>query len=450
MKALIFKPNAEILWMMSKPAPGNRAVIALPVAAFALVSALLLIVLAGALSFYTHPFPEDGEGTAAIYQILSLFALCLLIFPLFTLGGSAARLSARRRDERLSTLRLMGATPRLVGTLTVVESTVVAAVGVVFGIVLYVVLLPLIALIPFQGEPRGIAALWLSPLVVLGACLALVILAAVSAMIGLRQVVLSPLGVRTRATAPTTHWVRALIAVGGAVILFVCMNMLGIAGSLMLLVIFVVLIGGLALLNVIGPYLLKIRTQRWLRKAQTPEKLLASRTILESPKAAWRQVSSLSLTSFIAVIAGVGVGLMAGFDDDPHSANALLAADMRTGVIITVVASFLLVACSAGVNQAAAILDRADLYVSLDRLGMPVSVMDSARKRAVLWPVATVTIASALLAAVLIFPLTGITILIDPLTLLSIAGILAGGIALVWAGLAATSGVLRHVVSNAH
>ena len=155
------KPTAEILWLLSKPAPGNRAIVALPATSFALVSALLVIVLAGALSFYTHPVPDHGEGTSAIYQILSLFALGLLIMPLFTLGGSAARLSARRRDERLSTLRLLGATPRLVGTMTVIESTVVAAVGVVAGVVLYLVLLPLIALIPFQGEPRGFGSLLL-------------------------------------------------------------------------------------------------------------------------------------------------------------------------------------------------------------------------------------------------------------------------------------------------
>ena len=47
------------------------------------------------------------------------------------LGGSAARLSARRRDDRLASLRLLGATPRLVRTLTVVESTVLAAVGAI-------------------------------------------------------------------------------------------------------------------------------------------------------------------------------------------------------------------------------------------------------------------------------------------------------------------------------
>ena len=55
--------------------------------------------------------------------------------------------------------------------------------------------------------------------------------------------------------------------------------------------------------------------------------------------------------------------------------------DIRTGILITVVGSFLMVACSVGVNQAAGILDRGELYRSLDMLGMPVATMDAARRR---------------------------------------------------------------------
>ena len=46
-----------------------------------------------------------------IYQALAVIALVLLVVPLVSLGGAAARLSARRRDDRLATLRLLGATP---------------------------------------------------------------------------------------------------------------------------------------------------------------------------------------------------------------------------------------------------------------------------------------------------------------------------------------------------
>lgn len=444
------KSTLSILWLLSRPSPGSKAAMALPAIAFALVTALLLTVLAGGLSFFTNAPPDEEIDTTGTYQMLAGFAVSLMILPLLTLGGSAARLSARRRDERLSTLRLLGGTPALVAALTVVESTLIALVGVVAGILLYAAALPAVALITFRGEPLGLTNLWLPAGVLLTAVAALVLLAAISAAVGLRQVVVSPLGVRTRQQPPTVRWQRLALGAGAAVVLYVAMANLTASGSaaLMIVILCACLAGGLAVLNLIGPFVLKRLANSGLRRAQTPARLLAARTILESPKAAWRQVSSLSMTSFIAVVVGVGLAMVvtAGEGNDPT--EAMLYADMRTGVLITVVVSFLLVACSAGVNQAAAIVDRRELYVSLDRLGMPRRVMDAARKRAVMSPVRIVTVGSAVLAAVLLFPLTGLALIIAPLSLLLIAGILAFGIALVWLGLAASKPVLDSVLAN--
>lgn len=442
------KSTFSILWMMSRPAPGSKAVIALPALAFALVTALLLIVLAGAMSFFTNATPHDPSGTAGTYQMLAAFAVSLMVLPMLTLGGSAARLSARRRDERLSTLRLLGGTPALVSVLTVVESTLVAVVGVAAGIFLYAAALPAIAMIPFQGQALGLATLWLPAGALLIAVASLILLAAVSSAIGLRLVVLSPLGVRTRQKPPTVHWLRLALGAGAAVILYAVMSSVTASGSVAIMIVVLCgsFAGGLALLNLMGPFALKLLAGRGLRKATTPVRLLAARTILESPKAAWRQVSSLSMTSFIAVVAGTGLAILNSAGEAQNTADETLFNDMRTGVLITVVASFLLVASSAGVNQAAAILDRRELYVSLDRLGMPRSVMDAARKRAVMWPVQIVTVGSAAMAGVLLFPLTGMAMIFAPLSVLVIAGVLAGGIGLVWAGLAASSPVLNSVL----
>ncbi|WP_449373550.1 hypothetical protein [Arthrobacter psychrolactophilus] len=188
------KSTLSILWLLSRPAPGSKAVMVLPAVAFALVTALLLIVLAGALSFFTNPAADDPTGMVGVYQMLAAFALSLMVFPMMTLGGSAARLSARRRDERLSTLRLLGGTPALVSVLTIIESTLVAVVGIAAGIVLYAAALPAIALIHFQGQALGLATLWLPAGVLLIAVAALILLAAISAALGLRLVILSPLG----------------------------------------------------------------------------------------------------------------------------------------------------------------------------------------------------------------------------------------------------------------
>ncbi|MGH1550532.1 FtsX-like permease family protein [Leifsonia poae] len=432
----------RLAWLFARRSASARSTVVLPILAFAVVTALLLIVAGGAQAFFSWTDDEAG-----LYQLLAVVALSLLVVPLVALGGSAARLSARRRDDRLSSLRLLGATPRLVRALTVIESTVLAVAGAVAGVVLALLAAPLVGLIPFRGRPLGFSALlgpgWIA-LTVLGVAL----LAAVSAVVGLRGVVLSPLGVRTRQQAPRIHWLRAVltvVAIGVIVLLVSALQVVAFSATVLLLVIAVAFGGSIAVLNLIGPWVLKRMAASQARRARNARRLLAARSILESPKAAWRQVSGVAMTSFMAVFAGVGTALMeaaGGGDGDP------LLADIRTGVIITVAASFLMVACSAGVNQAAAVLDRRDLYVSLDRIGMPISEMNAARSRAVLSPLRITTVGSAATAAVVLLPLTGASLLVQPLTLAVVAGCLAAGVLLVWASLLATRPVLDRVLAE--
>lgn len=431
----------RLAWLFGRRSASDRSTVVLPVLAFAVVTALLLIVAGGAQAFFSW---TDAE--ALLYQLLAVVALALLVVPLVALGGSAARLSARRRDDRLASLRLLGATPRLVRTLTVVESTVLAAVGAVAGVVLALLAAPLVGLIPFRGRPLGFSALlgpgWMA-LTVLGVAL----LAAISAVAGLRGVVLSPLGVRTRQQAPRIHWLRpvlTVVAIGAIVVLLSALQVVALSATVLLAVLTLAFGGSIAVLNLIGPWVLKRMAASQARRARTARRLLAARSILESPKAAWRQVSGVAMTSFMAVFAGVGVSVLgaAAGENDP------LLADIRTGLIITVVASFLMVACSAGVNQAAAVLDRRDLYVSLDRIGMPVAEMNAARSRAVLSALRITTVGCALTAAIVLLPLTGASLLVQPLTLVVVAGCLGVGVLLVWAALRATRPVLDRVLAG--
>jgi len=434
----------RLAWLFGRRSASARSTVVLPVVAFTVVTALLLIVAGGAQAFFSWT-----DHDAGIYQTLAVIALSLLVVPLIGLGGSAARLSARRRDDRLASLRLLGATPRLVTALTVIESTLLAAAGAIAGVVLNLVVSPVVGLIPFRGQPLGMSVLlgpgW-TAIVIAGIAL----LAAVSAVIGLRGVILSPLGVRTRERAPRIHWIRVVITVGviGAVVLiFSALPVIGAVNGIVALLA-VGFGGSIAVLNLVGPWVLRLVASGQARRARTPRRLLAARSILESPKAAWRQVSGVAMTSFTAVFAGVGVSLMDAAGSSADREAQLLLADIRTGVLITIVASFLMVACSAGVNQAAAILDRRDLYIGLDRIGMPVSEMNAARSRAVLSPLRVTAIGSAVTGAVVLFPLTGMSLLISPLTLVTFAACLAGGVLLVWAALRATQPVLARVLAE--
>jgi len=434
----------RLAWLFARRSASARSTVVLPVVAFAVVTALLLIVAGGAQAFFTWT-----DDIAGVYQVLAVIALSLLVVPLVALGGSAARLSARRRDDRLASLRLLGATPGMVTTLTVIESTVLAVAGALAGAVVALIASPLVALIPFRGEPLGFAVL-LGPAWVALTVAGVGVLAAASAVVGLRGVILSPLGVRTRQQAPRIHWLRMVITLAVVLLVVGGMSMLSAAPGVGIMVtVLVVGFGGtVAVLNLIGPWVLRLVASAQARRARTARRLLAARSILESPKAAWRQVSGVAMTSFVAVVAGVGIAVMDAAGGSGDAESRMLATDIRTGVFITIVASFLMVACSAGVNQAAAILDRRDLYVSLDRIGMPVAEMNAARGRAVLSPLRITSIGSAVTAAVVLFPLTGLSLLISPLTLATVAGCLAAGILLVWAALRATRPVLNRVLAE--
>ncbi|RXZ47370.1 permease [Agromyces fucosus] len=437
---------ARVAWLLARPGTAGAAASLLPVTAFAIVTSLLLVVLGGAQSFWTWP---DEIGVT--YQALAVIALVLLVVPLASLGGAAARLSARRRDDRLATLRLLGATPATVSELAVLESVVLAAAGAVAGVVLYFLLVPLVALIPFRGEALGVDGVLLGVPALAAVFGGVVLLAAASAVLGLRQVVISPLGVRTKQDAPKLHWLRIVLGIAVIALAFLMMSVLQVAGSVMIILgmLGAAFGGTIAVLNLIGPWVIRLVAQSQARRAKTPARLLAARSVLESPKAAWRQVSGVAMTSFMAVFAGTGIALLDSFGEAGDVESQQLFADIRTGILITVIGSFLMVASSVGVNQAAGILDRGELYRSLDMLGMPTPTMDAARRRAVMSPLRITALGSAVTAAVVMLPLTGAAIIVAPLSLAVIAGVLAAGIGVVWLGLLATKPMLERAAAGA-
>lgn len=149
------------------------------------------------------------------------------------------------------------------------------------------------------------------------------------------------------------------------------------------------------------------------------------------------------MASFMAVFAGTGVSLMNVMSAaGAESGDIAIARDMRTGLIITLVASFLMVAASVGVNQASSILDERELHRSLHYLGVPMATVDRARRRAIMSPLLITSIGSALCAGLLVFPLLGIAMIIAPESLLTIALVVAVGIGVVWAGALATRPLL--------
>lgn len=428
--------------MLARPSRQGRAALILPVVAFGVTTALLLIVTGGVRMFFTDP--RAAGDTEIVYRVLSALALVLLTVPIATLGAAAARLSARRRNDRLATLRLLGAGAGEVSAMTVAEAGATALIGGILGVGLYAALLPVVGLLPFFGGPVGAGALWAGAGLAAAAVAGVVVVATASAALSLRRVQLTPLGVARRTDPPrrrTTALVFGILAIIAVTV--VVSNITAIAqvwGAAVGLVVLVGLFGvALLVVNVVGTPLISARGRGLARTTSSPARLIAGRELSAHAASAWRRVSGIAMIAFIAVVGGSGASLvtLAG-DDGTTGAQAVIFADMRTGVLVTLAVGFALLACSVGVTQAASVLEDRELIVGLDRLGMPERELRRARALTVMVPLRWAAVGGALVGAMLALPVVGLTVLIAPVSLAVIAGTFVAGIVLVRLSLVAS------------
>ncbi|GAA2900983.1 ABC transporter permease [Streptosporangium fragile] len=237
---------------------------------------------------------NDAEG----YRALGLIASVLMVVPLLVFGGAAARLTVARRDQRLAALRLVGASPGQVVAMTVAEAVITAFGGALLGAVLYGLLTPLLMRIEIAGGSWFLADLWPGVLPVLAVLVAVPLLVGVSAVVGLRRVVVSPLGVAKRETPPALRFVRVVVLL--AVLAAVPALVAGSGAGVIALVI------GLAFLcvNLVGPWVVGMIGRITAGVARTPARLLAGRRLVDDPRAAWRTVSGVAMTGFVAGFIG--------------------------------------------------------------------------------------------------------------------------------------------------
>lgn len=436
----------RVFTLLSRPGRHDLSARLLPAIAFACVTALLATVIGGSQSFWRL----TGD-TAGFYQACTAIAVVILAVPLVSLGAAAARLQTRRRDERLAALRLLGASGATTTALAVMEAAIVALVGLLIGALLALAVAPAVGLLPFYGAPLGTAAVLLPPWGYAALVGGVTVVATVSAAMSLRRVVVSPLGVALKQSAPAIPWLPAVLAIGGIVLASLIMSNLGAVGSLAAVIaaLGIALTVTLFAIDVIGVWVTGLRARRKARRAQTPEALLAARSILESPRAAWRQVSGVAMASFMAVFAGAGVALL-GLIDEADAGEALgahVVDDIRTGILVTVVGTFIMVGCTVGVNQAAQVFDRADVARSLSIAGTALDTQDRARRGAVMQPLLLATVGPAVIAVILLLPLVGGALIFAPLTLLTVLSSLALGVAIVAGALFATRPLLRRTAA---
>ena len=251
--------------------------------------------------------PDPGGGQSAVDLLLSVVALAILA-PVLIFIATATRLSAARREQRFAAMRLVGATRKQVSQLAAAESTVAGVVGAAAGFGLFFLLRIPVAGIPFIGEPFFAGELSLSLPDILAVAIGVPVAAAVAALLALRRVRISPLGVARRATPPPPRAWRVLPLLAGFAELgfFAVHGIPASSGGAATVFVpgFALIIVGLVLA---GPWLTMAIARVMARRTSRPGTLIAARRLADDPRAAFRAVSGLVLALFVTTVAVVSI-----------------------------------------------------------------------------------------------------------------------------------------------
>lgn len=425
----------------------------LAVIAFGMTTAILLVVVGGFGAFWSRAGGTEGMRAAmqavptpyeSQYPLLAAVAMLLLMIPLVTLGGAAARLAVARRDARLAALRLAGATTGTVTLLALFDAVAQAVLGALAGIVGYAALLPLVAQLRFQGRTFDVGELWVGVPVILASVALVVLVALVSSLVSLRRVAITPLGVAARVTPPGLRAIRLLALFGAFVALIVATNVSLGPDDLGLAIIVGIVVIGFATLNLVGPFSVWIVGK--ITAARSVPTLLAGRRIVDSPKTAWRSVGGVALATFIAGMTSIFALLDPGSGAD--AAEVQYLTDLKTGGFLTLAIAGVLAAVSTGVMQAGRVIDQRREYRTLLLAGTGLRTLDQARFRETVVPLAVSVGVSTVAALMFMVPLAGVESFANAEVIGQFLLCVAAAAGLVLAGAGAARGVVRAVVTT--
>lgn len=464
---------------------------------------------------------SPGFGPIEVYRQLTYVAVALLAFPVVSLLGASARLTAARRVERLAMMRLLGASTGQITVVAVTEVTAVATVAALIGVGAQWLLAPALSDISLGGSGWFPDDLRPPLLVAAAIVVGVALLATVAAVGGMRQVVIGPLGAVRRQRAGSASMMRLLAVVVGLGVFTVANGLRngapqGAAGLFLA-------IGVLAMFGtvaVIGPLVVRLLGRGMTRSARSPARLLAGRRLLDDPKGAFRPLAGLTLAVFVAgflapltaalstgrasddvalrlhpqdarpaavaadatarldalgiaaqvtpdrtgalVVPGPGVerdrvrtalapiaaGTAVLTSKEADEQGLVLAADVTRGVMVVLIATFLIAATSTGTAAAARVLDQRRTLRLMRLAGVPLPMFDAARRAETIRPLLVlsgIALACGLLCA---SPFTTAAAALEPGGLLLLGAVLTAGVALVIAASAASRPLLRSVTTG--
>jgi hypothetical protein len=273
-------------------------------------------------SIATAPAPEVFTP---FFRYAFGVGLLAVLFPMLVLISTATRLAASRREERFAALRLVGGTPADIRMIAAVEAAVSAFFGAVLGTAIWLLVQPLVAggaLIGTRYFSSTVTpAAWEYGAIIVG----VPAIALAAALISLRRVQISPLGVSRRATPKRpTIWRLTLLALGVGLFVYglsiTSHKSIGAATYPGLLLTMVGLV-------IAGPWFTWATARLFGSMSRGAAPLLASRRLADNPKAAFRSVTGLVLAVFLGTMVGTLVPAVNATEASPTNgalSNVLL------------------------------------------------------------------------------------------------------------------------------
>jgi hypothetical protein len=273
-------------------------------------------------SISTKPAPEVFTP---FFRYAFGVGVLAVLFPMLVLVSTATRLAADRREERFAALRLVGGTPADIRVIASVETVVSAFCGAVLGIGVFLLVRPALAGAALIGTKYFEADLTPTVWGYLAMLVGVPVAAAVAALLSLRRVQISPLGVSRRATPkPPTFWRLTVLVLGVGLYVFglskTTHKSIGAPAYPGLLV-------TMAGLVIAGPWLTSVTSRLFGRVSRGSSALLATRRLADNPKTAFRSVTGLVLAVFLGTMVGAIVPAVNSTEASPSNAalrNVLL------------------------------------------------------------------------------------------------------------------------------
>jgi FtsX-like permease family len=276
---------------------------------------------AGDLAIYIGQTPaqvDEIPGTAWVTSINSApgqevfspffryafgIGVLAVVLPILVLIATSTRLAADRREERFAALRLVGGTPGDIRIVATIEAMISAFLGAVLGTIVFLLVRPALAGAALVGTQYFESELTPTVAGYAAMVIGVPIAAAIAALVSLRRVQISPLGVTRRATPkPPAFWRPAALVIGLGVFGYglskTTRQSIGAPAYPGLLLTMIGLV-------IAGPWLTAQAARLFGRIARGSSGLLAARRLADNPKRAFRAVTGLTLAVFLGTMVGL-------------------------------------------------------------------------------------------------------------------------------------------------